>query len=377
MAKHPANRTAMSLEQTQPAVVEPMLDHARPRPNPLPAETRSLVEIASDRARELSERLDAYEDIIDSEVGDTDLFRARNVERDVGLRQIFMKFEGANPSGTQKDRIAFAQAQDALRRGFDTITVATCGNYGAAVSQAAAMAGIGCVIFIPAGYKTRREGEMIARAASIERVPGDYEHAVDVSRERAVEHEYYDANPGGTNLDLQLRAYGSIAHEIYDELRDAPAAVAVPVSNGTTLAGVYRGFQSLYRRGKTSRIPPHRRGLLLRRQRDRARLAARQRGLRGPASREGPRDGCQRTVDQLALRSTAIMRSTPSGHPGGWAAHASDKALLAHGALDPRAAGLEPAARIHRGALRAPRLAPQGPAARRSLRRTPDRSQMK
>jgi threonine synthase len=57
------------------------------------------------------------------------------------------------------------------------------------------------------------------------------------------------------NTALQLRAYGEIAFEIYDELRDAPDAVAVPVSNGTTLAGVYRGFASLYRRGKTSHIP--------------------------------------------------------------------------------------------------------------------------
>ncbi len=38
-------------------------------------------------------------------------------------------------------------------------------------------------------------------------------------------------------------------------LRDAPAVIAMPVSNGTTLAGVYKGFVSLYRRGKTSKIP--------------------------------------------------------------------------------------------------------------------------
>ena len=91
--------------------------------------------------------------------------------------------------------------------------------------------------------------------AEIVRARGDYESAVLESRQRAEREELYDANPGGANTDLQLRAYGEIAHEIYDELRDAPAAVAVPVSNGTTLAGIYRGFVSLYRRGKTSRIP--------------------------------------------------------------------------------------------------------------------------
>lgn len=232
-----------------------LLLSATPPTTPLQPETIELANVAADRDSDIEDRLEAFEDIIDSEVGDTDILRARNIEREAGLRQIFLKFEGSNPSGTQKDRIAFAQAQDALRRGFDTITVATCGNYGAAVAQAAALAGLRCVIFIPAGYRTRREDEMKQRGSVIERVEGDYEHAVDVSRAYADTHDYYDANPGGANLDLQLRAYGNIAHEIYDELRDAPAAVAVPVSNGTTLAGIYRGFKSLYRRGKTSRIP--------------------------------------------------------------------------------------------------------------------------
>jgi len=78
---------------------------------------------------------------------------------------------------------------------------------------------------------------------------------VSASQELAEKEELYDANPGGANTAIQLTAYGQIAYEIYDELRDAPAVVSVPVSNGTTLAGIHKGFVSLYRRGKTSRIP--------------------------------------------------------------------------------------------------------------------------
>jgi threonine synthase len=213
------------------------------------------LRIAADPATPLPERLEAYEDLLDSEVGDTSLSRARHGERDTGLRQVFLKFEGGNPTGTQKDRIAFAQSMDALRRGYEEITVATCGNYGAAVALAARLAGLRCLVFIPSGYHARRLEEIAQQGAVIERVPGDYEAAVAASRQRAEERELYDANPGGANVALQLRAYGEIAYEIYDELRDAPAAVAVPVSNGTTLAGIYRGFLSLYRRGKTSRMP--------------------------------------------------------------------------------------------------------------------------
>ncbi len=310
------------------AVERSKLLTASPPETPLPPETISLSKVAADPERAIDERIEAYEDIIDSEVGDTDLFRARNIEREAGLRQIFLKFEGSNPSGTQKDRIAFAQVQDAMRRGFEAITVATCGNYGAAVAQAAGLAGLRCVIFIPAGYKTRREDEMRQRGSIIERVPGDYENAVEVSREYAEKTECYDANPGGANLDLQLRAYGTIAHEIYDELRDAPAAVAVPVSNGTTLAGIYRGFKSLYRRGKTSRIPRMVAGSSY------GKNPIVQAWLKGLAS-------CEDLVPEK-IRETSVNEPLINWHSidgdlaldairgsGGWAANVSDKSMNA------------------------------------------------
>ena len=210
---------------------------------------------AGDPQAPLERRLEAYEDLLDSEVGDTSMSRARHLERESGLRQLHLKFEGGNPTGTQKDRIAFAQVLDALRREFDAITVATCGNYGVAVAVAARLASLRCLVVVPTGYRTRRVEEMEGLGAEIARAGEHYEAAVEESRRLARDQEIYDANPGGANTPIQLQAYGQIAWEIYDELRDAPSAVAVPVSNGTTLAGIHRGFLSLYRRGKTSRMP--------------------------------------------------------------------------------------------------------------------------
>ena len=210
---------------------------------------------ASDSGLPLEERLEAFEDIFDSEVGDTSLTRARNIEREVGLRQLYLKFEGGNPTGTQKDRIAFAQVMDALRRGYEGLTVATCGNYGAAVALAASLAGLRSVVFVPATFHSTRLDEVDALGAEIHHSGDDYEQAVQNSMALAARVGLYDANPGGDNTSLQLAAYGEIANEIYDELRDAPAVVAVPVSNGTTLVGIHKGFVRLYRRGKTSRIP--------------------------------------------------------------------------------------------------------------------------
>lgn len=249
------NQTINNGSLSEPEKLTDLLDGATGEVQSVFTEVKDQRKIAADSSLPLEERLEAFEDIFQSEVGDTNLTRVRNIEREVNIRQIFVKFEGSNPTGTQKDRIAFAQSMDALRRGFDTVTMATCGNYGVAMALAASSAGLRCLIYIPENYKTKRVEEMTQLGGEIIRVPGDYEHAVEVSRERAEKDELYDANPGGANINLQLHAYGEIAYEIYDELRDAPRAVAVPVSNGTTLAGIYKGFLSLYRRGKTSRMP--------------------------------------------------------------------------------------------------------------------------
>lgn len=218
-------------------------------------ETKTLSDVVRDKSLSMVDRIECFEDIISLEVGDTSLNRARNLERELDLRQLFIKYEGENPSGTQKDRIAFAQVHDAFRRNYDVVTLATCGNYGVAVAYAAHLAGLECRIYIPENYHTERIKEMEKFNGLIVRQPGTYEDTVLTSSRIAEENEWYDANPGGANTPLQISAYATIAHEIYDQLHDAPKYLAAPVSNGTLLAGVYRGFVSLFKRGKTSRIP--------------------------------------------------------------------------------------------------------------------------
>ncbi|WP_346863348.1 pyridoxal-phosphate dependent enzyme [uncultured Draconibacterium sp.] len=218
-------------------------------------EVKNLSDMVKDTTLSLVDRIESYEDIMSLEIGDTSLNRARNLERELNIRQLYIKYEGENPSGTQKDRIAFAQVHDAFRRDYNTIALATCGNYGVAVAYAAFLAGIKCKIFIPETYHTDRIKEMENFDAEIIRLPGSYEDTVTESSKMALNMDWYDANPGGANTSLQIAAYAEIANEIYDQLRDAPKYIAAPVSNGTLLAGVYRGFVSLYKRGKTSRIP--------------------------------------------------------------------------------------------------------------------------
>ncbi|WP_373519673.1 pyridoxal-phosphate dependent enzyme [Pricia sp.] len=230
-------------------------DGVKTAENKVSSEAKKLGELVRDASKSLVDRLESYEDIINLEVGDTGLQRAKTLEREFDIRQLFVKYEGDNPTGTQKDRIAFAQIYDALRREFDAVVLATCGNYGVAMALAANLAGIRCKIYIPESYHTERISEMVGLQAEIIRLPGSYEDVVKQSSELAKENGWYDANPGGANTPLQISAYSQIAVEIFEELGDAPEYCAVPVSNGTLFAGIYRGFVSLYKRGKTSRIP--------------------------------------------------------------------------------------------------------------------------
>ena len=230
-------------------------DGVKTAENKVSDETKELSVFVRDKSKSLVDRLESYEDIMNLEVGDTGLNRAKTMEREFGIRQLYIKYEGDNPTGTQKDRIAFAQIYDALRREYDVVSLATCGNYGVAVALAANLAGMECKIYIPECYHTDRVVEMEALGSQIIRLPGSYEDVVVKSSALAIENGWYDANPGGSNTPLQISAYSQIAFEIYEDLGDAPKYCAVPVSNGTLIAGIYRGFVSLYKRGKTSQIP--------------------------------------------------------------------------------------------------------------------------
>ncbi|MGB5242711.1 MAG: pyridoxal-phosphate dependent enzyme [Lutimonas sp.] len=230
-------------------------DSVKSSSNKVSSEALALSDFVKDPSKSLVDRLESFEDIINLEVGDTGLNRSRAIEREFNFRQFYIKYEGDNPTGTQKDRIAFAQIYDALRRGFDTVTLATCGNYGVAMALAAKLAGIKCIIYIPETYHTERIEEMTSLDAEIVRCEGSYEDSVVKSSLVAFEKEWYDANPGGSNTPLQIQSYSQIAYELYEDLGDAPKYCAVPVSNGTLIAGIYRGFVSLYKRGRTSIIP--------------------------------------------------------------------------------------------------------------------------
>jgi threonine synthase len=188
-------------------------------------------------------------------VGNTIFTQMRNVGRELKVKKLFAKFEGGNPTGTQKDRVAYQQVYDAFQRGFEVIAIGTCGNYGTAMANAAYQNGMKTVVYIPKDYHTRRTEELTQMGAEIVWVEGKYEDAVAKASEDARLRGYYDGNPGDHAAPLGLKAYGEIAREIYRAMRRVPETVSVPVGNGTTLAGVFAGFKELKAQGRTAELP--------------------------------------------------------------------------------------------------------------------------
>ncbi len=168
---------------------------------------------------------------------------------------LFAKWEGANPTGTHKDRAAISHVAAAKRDGFGAVTAGTCGNYGAALAYYAKLYRVKAVIYVPRLYENSRVAEMKRYGAAVIPVDGKYEDAVALSAQAARENDWYDANPGGPNDHTSLASYSRIAYEIAAQLGDAPHAISIPVGNGTTLVGVYLGFLQLYKEGCTTRIP--------------------------------------------------------------------------------------------------------------------------
>ncbi len=187
--------------------------------------------------------------------GLTPLFRAVNIEKALSLKNIFFKYEGSSLTGTQKDRISRLHVKRAIQMGYDTISVATCGNYGASVAYFASQMGIRAVVATPSFYTGARNDEIYDSGATLIKKDMKYEDLVDYIKDKSVEENWYDCSPGSINSWVDSMGYESIAYEIVNQMGHSPAYVACPLGNGTTIAGIYSGFKKMYRSGKINSIP--------------------------------------------------------------------------------------------------------------------------
>jgi threonine synthase len=178
-------------------------------------------------------------------IGNTPLVRAQKLEKKLGVRRLYLKEEGTNPSGTHKDRMALIYALDARSKGLDRVVAATCGNYGAALAYVCDKLNMKCDVYLPSEFCAPRRAELEKMGANIVVAKGLYEDAVAQSIQDAAAKGCYNANAGGASKELGFYAYSFIAKEIAKDLGRQPDWVSVPVGNGTCFVGVWNGFRSM------------------------------------------------------------------------------------------------------------------------------------
>jgi len=189
-------------------------------------------------------------------IGDTLFARLKNMEKLLDFSKFYVKFEAGNPTGTMKDRAGYATLNHAKENEFETIAVASCGNFGASIVKLSKIFEITPHVYIPESFHSPRIAEMEKLGGIIHRAPGTYEDLVELCAKEAEEQGWYNGNPGTEdNSRVSYEAYERIAYEIFEELEYAPDAVSVSVGNGTCFTGVFRGFRSMFRKGETDKIP--------------------------------------------------------------------------------------------------------------------------
>jgi threonine synthase len=191
--------------------------------------------------------------------GDTPLLRLPRVARDVGVKDVYVKNEAANPTGSHKDRLAALAVSAARQIGAEVVTGASTGNHGAALAAYSAQAGLRCVIFTTATIADGMRAAIQVTGAELV-VAADSDARYGLMTE-AVEREGWLVCTNGTSPPVgsppfAVEGYRTVAYEICEQLGGrAPDWVVIPVSYGDCLAGVQRGFAHLAETGRIERAP--------------------------------------------------------------------------------------------------------------------------
>ena len=185
-------------------------------------------------------------------VGNTPFFRASNLSKK--YENLFIKFDGLNPSGSLKDRASFLLVAEANRLGESEIACASTGNAASALASVCASAGIKAKIFVPKTAPEAKRVQMKMCGAEVIEVDGSYDDAFALSIEYSKQNGVLNRNTAYHPLTIEGKK--SVALEIFEQNGfEVPDWIFVPVGDGVIISGVYKGFRDLKSAGLTKKLP--------------------------------------------------------------------------------------------------------------------------
>ena len=171
--------------------------------------------------------------------GNTPLLPAPRLSEQLGC-ELWLKCEGANPTGSFKDRGMTVAVSRALERGAPGVVCASTGNTAASAAAYAARAGLPAVIVIPKGAVARGKlAQVLAAGADLREVEGTFEEAHALARRLAHEESWVNVN--SINPD-RIEGQASAAREIVGQLGGPPDVLALPYGGGGNTLAYARGF---------------------------------------------------------------------------------------------------------------------------------------
>jgi len=184
--------------------------------------------------------LEERDPVVSLNEGSTPLIHAPRLAERVGA-DVWLKFEGANPTGSFKDRGMTVAVSRAKGRGAEAVICASTGNTAASAAAYAARAGLRGAVIVPEGkIAIGKLAQALMHGARVVALQGNFDDALRIVRELAERHPIELVNSVNP---YRIEGQKTAAFELLEELGEAPAALAIPVGNAGNVTAYWRGFQ--------------------------------------------------------------------------------------------------------------------------------------
>ena len=196
--------------------------------------------------------LEGVKDVVTLQEGNTPLLFAERLSERLGA-EVWLKYEGLNPSGSFKDRGMTMAITKALAKGAKTVVCGSTGNTSAAAAAYAAKAGMDCVVLVPEGkIAMGKLAQAIVYGAQVFQIRGNFDQALDLARELTQHLPITIVN--SINPD-RIEGQKTGAFEIVDVLGKAPDILSIPVGNAGNITAYWRGFTQYHFAGNATTLP--------------------------------------------------------------------------------------------------------------------------
>jgi threonine synthase len=196
-----------------------------------------------------------FSKIVSLNEGGTGLHQCLRLGKQLGIKRLYVKNEGENPTGSFKDRGMTVGVTKAVELGVKSVICASTGNTSASLAAYAAKAGLRCAVLIPSGkIAYGKLSQAMIYGAQVLQVRGNFDQALDIVLKLSEKHRNIyllnSINP------FRIEGQKSLAYEMCDQLEEeVPDRVVVPVGNAGNISAIWKGFTEFYKLGFIAKLP--------------------------------------------------------------------------------------------------------------------------